>query len=199
MIRRSTPRELDDYLSQAFPEEPNMTYTQQSFAEARQNLRPEAFEWLNQVFLKGFYEDDDEATYRGFRLLAIDGSVIAWPNTPALRAAYGVATNQFSQGAVARVRSSSLYDVLNGIVVHSILGRYDTAERDMAKTHLTTLADLPGSRPNLVLFDHGYPSADLIWWLRAHAVRLVMRGLKAGTYPSRNTSVPARDDPGTMT
>ncbi len=74
MIRRSTPRELDDYLSQAFPEEPNMTYTQQSFAEARQNLRPEAFEWLNQVFLKGFYEDDDEATYRGFRWLAIDGS-----------------------------------------------------------------------------------------------------------------------------
>ena len=175
MIRRSTPRELDDYLSQAFPEEPNMTYTQQSFAEARQNLRPEAFEWLNQVFLKGFYEDDDEATYRGFRLLAIDGSVIAWPNTPALRAAYGVATNQFSQGAVARARSSSLYDVLNGIVVHSILGRYDTAERDMAKTHLTTLADLPGSRPNLVLFDRGYPSADLIWWLLAHAVRFVMR------------------------
>lgn len=34
-----------------------MTYTKQSFAEARQNLRPEAFEWLNQIFLQGFYED----------------------------------------------------------------------------------------------------------------------------------------------
>ena len=84
-----------------------MTYTKQSFAEARQNLRPEAFEWLNQVFLKGFYQDGDEATYRGFRLLAIDGSVIELPNAPALRAEYGVATNQSARGSVARARSSS--------------------------------------------------------------------------------------------
>ena len=175
MVRRSTQLELDDYVRQAFPEDLTMTYTKQSFAEARQNLRPEAFEWLNQVFLQGFYEDGEEATYRGFRLLAIDGSVIELPNTRALRAAYGVATNQSTQGAVARARSSSLYDVQNGIVIHSVLGRYDAAERDMAKTHLATLADLPGSRPNLVLFDRGYPSADLILWLRAHAIRFVMR------------------------
>ncbi len=175
MVRRSTQLELDDYLRQTFPEDPNMTYTKQSFAEARQNLRPEAFEWLNQVFLKGFYADGDEATYRGFRLLAIDGSVVELPNTPALRAAYGAATNQSAQGAVARSRSSSLYDVQNGIVIHSILGRYDAAERDLAKTHLAMLADLPGSHRNLVLFDRGYPSADLILWLRAHAIRFVMR------------------------
>ncbi len=74
MVRRSTQLELDDYVRQAFPEDLTMTYTKQSFAEARQNLRPEAFEWLNQVFLKGFYEDGEEATYRGFRWLAIDGS-----------------------------------------------------------------------------------------------------------------------------
>lgn len=175
MVRRSTQLEWDDYLRQTFPEHPNMTYTKQSFAEARQNLRPEAFEWLNQVFLQGFYEDGDEATYHGFRLLAIDGSVIELPNTPALRAKYGVATNQSAQASVARARSSSLYDVNHGIVIHSILGRYDAAERDMAKTHLETLADLPGSRANLVIFDRGYPSADLILWLLAHSIRFVMR------------------------
>ena len=38
-----------------------MTYTKQSFAEARQNLRPEAFVLLNHVFLQGYYADGDDA------------------------------------------------------------------------------------------------------------------------------------------
>ena len=123
MVRRLTQLELDDYLRQTFPENPTMTYTKQSVAEARQNLRLAAFEWLNQVFLQGFYEDGDAATYRGFRLLASAGSVIELPHTPPRRAKCGVATNQAAQGSVARARSSSLYDVNNGIVIHSILGR----------------------------------------------------------------------------
>lgn len=75
-VCRTTQLELDHYLERAFPDGEPMTYTKQSFAEARQNLNPEAFEWINEVFLRAFYEDGDEQTYRGFRVLAVDGSVI---------------------------------------------------------------------------------------------------------------------------
>ena len=46
----------------------------------------------------------------------------------------------------------------------------------MAKEHLLALGHLtPSDTPNLVLFDRGYPSADLILWLTAHHIRFVMR------------------------
>lgn len=176
MVRKTTQVELDDYLERIHPEGGAVTYTKQSFAEARQNLRPEALTGLNDVLIQGYYADGDYVRYRGFRLLAIDGSVMEVPNTPALRAYYGAAENQSEQGTVARARSSSLYDVLNGLTVHAILGHYDRAERDMAKEHLLALERLTLSdTPTLVLFDRGYPSADLILWLVAHHIRFVMR------------------------
>ena len=176
MVRKTTQVELDDYLERVHPEGGAITYTKQSFAEARQNLRPEALTGLNDVLIHGYYADGDYARYRGFRLLAVDGSVMELPNTPALREKYGAAENQSEHGALARARSSSLYDILNGLTIHTIIGRYDRAERDMAKEHLIALGHLtPSDTPNLVLFDRGYPSADLILWLTAHHIRFVMR------------------------
>ncbi len=105
------------------------------------------------------------------------------PNTSALQEKYGTSENQSEHGTLARARSSALYDVLNGLVIHTILGRYDRAERDMAKEHMIALLDLtPSDIPNLVLFDRGYPSADLILWLKAHHIRFVMC-VSTGFYP----------------
>ena len=176
MVRKTTQVELDDYRERILPGGETMTYTKQSFAEARQNLRPEAFVLLNNVFLQGYYADGDDARYHGFRLLAVDGSVLELPNTPALQAYYGTSENHSPHGTLARARSSTLYDLLNGLVIHTILGRYDRGERDMAREHLLALAEItPADTPNLVLFDRGYPSADFILWLRAHHIHFVMR------------------------
>ncbi len=70
--------------------------------------------------------------YHGFRLLAVDGSVMELPNTPALQAYYGTSENQSPHGTLARARSSTLYDILNWLVVHTILGRYDRGQRDIS-------------------------------------------------------------------
>ncbi len=183
MVRKTTQVEWDEYLERVHPGGEAMTYTKQSFAEARQNLRPEAFTLLNTVLIQGYYAEGDYATYRGFRWLAVDGSVLELPNTPALREQYGTSENQSEHGALARARSSALYDILNGLAIHTIRGRYDRSERDMAKEHLSALLQLtPSDIPNLVLFDRGYPSADLIWWLQAHHIRFVMR-VSTGFYP----------------
>jgi len=105
MVRKTTQVELDEYLERIDPGG-EMMYTKQSFAEARQNLRPEVFTRLNDVLIQGYYADGDYARYRGFRLLAVDGSVMELPNTPALREQYGAAENQSEYGTLARARSS---------------------------------------------------------------------------------------------
>ena len=50
MVRKTTQVELDEYLERIHPDG-----AKQSFAEARQNLRPEAFTLLNQVCIQGYY------------------------------------------------------------------------------------------------------------------------------------------------
>ncbi len=191
MVRKTTQVELDEYWERIHPDGEAMMYTKQSFAEARQNLRPEAFTLLNNVFIQGYYSRDDYARYCGFRLLAVDGSVMELPNTPALQEKYGTSENQSEHGTLARARSSALYDVLNGLIIHTILGRYDRAERGMAKEHVIALLELtPSDIPNLVLFDRGYPSADLILWLKAHHIRFVMLlGLMLIVITSANSDV----------
>ena len=59
MARKTTPVEWDDYRERIHLRGEAMTYTQQSFAEARQNLRPEAFTLLNNVLIQGYYADGD--------------------------------------------------------------------------------------------------------------------------------------------
>ncbi len=92
------------------------TYTKQSFGEARQQIRPEAFTELNTAFVNPYYDDEEYRTFRGFRVLAIDASSKPLPDSPLLRAEYGGATGK-GPFSVAKARASPLYDVLNGIVV----------------------------------------------------------------------------------
>lgn len=175
MIRRSTQIELDDFREVFMTEQSqNTTYTKQSFSEARQKLSPAAFTLLNDEFVKGFYEDNYK-TYKGFVLLAGDGSVIEIPNTPETREHYG--SIESSEGSrMARARYSHLYDVLNQISVAPLLARVDASERDLLKNNIEALQALTlPNTPILLLLDRGYPSADLILYLMSRGIRFVMR------------------------
>ena len=191
MVRRTTQVELDEFREKFMPEEAAVTsYTKQSFSEARQKLRPEAFTLLNDAFIQKFYADDDYKTFKGFRLLAIDGSVIEIPNTPELRTAYGVATG--TQGfAVARARASHIIDVENHLVIHATLGRYDSAERDLAQINIETLLRLvPHAALNLLLFDRGYPSLAFLHDLTVQHLKYVMRVSTAFYHEVLGTATP---------
>ncbi len=176
MVRRTTPLEWDELREKFMPQKAELTYyTKQSFSEARQKLRPEAFTLLNEPFIQQFYADDDDHTVHDFRLLAIDGSVIEVPNTPECRTAYGVATG--SEGfSVARARASHLIDGENPWVIHAVLGRYDRAERDLAQLNINALLRLvPDAARNVLLFDRGYPSLAFLHDLTGQNLKYVMR------------------------
>ncbi|BAU26919.1 DDE family transposase [Aneurinibacillus soli] len=177
MIRKSTQLELDEFREIFLPESAETTsYTKQSFSEARQKLSPIAFTLLNDEIIRGFYADDDFKTYKGFRLLAIDGSVMEIPNTKEMQQTYGYIRNYKEGFKAARARSSHLFDLENKIAISTCLTRYDDNERNLAKQNIEKLLSFEQSHiPNLILFDRGYPSADFILYLQEKGLKYVMR------------------------
>lgn len=177
MIKKSTQLEIDDFMKKFGPDDERYsTYTKQSFSEARQKLSPEAFRILNNGFVQKYYEDNDYKKYKGFRLLAVDGSSIEVPNTEELRKHYGYAGNNNAKQKAARAQSSTLYDLENGIVLSSLLGRYDDSERELAMKNIDKFEGFKqGEIEDLILFDRGYPSIEFIMHLNQKGIKYVMR------------------------
>jgi hypothetical protein len=66
--------------------------------------------------------------------------------------------------------------VENKLMISSCMSRYDDNERNLAKTNIETLLSLGQSEiQNLILFDRGYPSADLLLYLEKKGIRYMMR------------------------
>lgn len=167
--KKSLQIELDNFFK-ALPGE-ECSITKQAFSEARQKISPRAFTILFQAVIKQFYEDDFK-TFRGFRLSAIDGTTLELQNTESLREAYGYAENTTVK--VARARVSGLYDVENHFLIDAIIDHYKVDEETLAYRHIKTLQKL-GLKNDLILFDRGYPSKELIARLTTAKINFVMR------------------------
>ena len=108
--------------------------------------------------LNEFYTDNEAAVklWKGFRLLAVDGSRITLPITNELKGVYGISKNQ-TDTVLVQARCSILYDVQNKYVLDGILAPLKQGERDLAITHLEHC-----STNDLLLYDRGYPSYNFI-------------------------------------
>jgi len=106
--------------------------SQQAFSEARNKLTVAAFSMLfymtATIAYDGYYD-----TYRGYRVLAIDGSKIALPDIDLLGRIYGKMgpslTSPTAQGSIC-------YDVLNKVIVDALIEPLTTDERTLAWRHI---------------------------------------------------------------
>ena len=176
-VCKSTQLELDHFREKFMSvSAQTTTYTKQSFSEAREKLTTAAFTLLNDELIRGFYEDDDFKTYRGFRLLAVDGSVLEVPDTPVTRKKYGFSSNFAKDYQQARALSSTLFDLENKLVLSSTLKRFNDSERTLAKWNIDNMLSFGHDRiRNLILFDRAYASADLVDYLQDKDIKYVMR------------------------
>lgn len=163
LVRKTLQLELNLFTKNLQQED----VTKQAFSKARQNLNPVVFELLNEKFITEFYTDNEIKTLHGYRIFAVDGALIQLPSSPELIQEYGCNKNQ--HGAIMPMAlSSTMFDLLNKISVHSIIAPISAAERDLAKQHLHQLRkinqqtkfDKTGIK-DLFIFDRGYPSTEL--------------------------------------
>jgi hypothetical protein len=169
MVKSSTQVCLDRFFELIGLEDIHMT--QQSFSEARQKLRWEAFRELFKKLVEhiytGFY-----STWHGYRVMAIDGSKVQIPDDNKLRDYFGTMGKGHT---AATAQESALYDVFNHVLVDVQLEPIGTDERDLALRHIQELCKMPSFGKELILFDRGYASYDLIKALISRNISFVMR------------------------
>lgn len=169
-VTKSLQIELDDFVNLTNSSDVNVT--KQAFSEARKKISPTAFIKLTDGILKWFYNETDFKLYKGYRLLAIDGSVLEISNTEELRQEFGYVENQSVK--VARAQASGLYDVENDMMLAATISKYATPERTQAVELINKLEEL-GFKNDLLLLDRGYPSRDLISLIESKKIKYLMR------------------------
>jgi hypothetical protein len=135
------------------------SFSKSAFVQCRKKIKPDVFKYLSDSLIEEFYTDNDDSIklWHGFRLLAVDGSILTLPDTRELEAVYGRTKNQSDTGVV-QARVSVLYDVLNKFAIDGILSTLSIGEGALALNHLAFTK--PG---DLIIYDRGYPSFDLIY------------------------------------
>jgi hypothetical protein len=171
MIKESSQNALERFFPQIGKMHVHMS--QQVFSAARQKIKWEAFRELFQASVTGSCHEEWEQ-WRRFRLMAVDGSFIQLPSDPQLVRYYG---GLGKEGASATALASLLYDLENDIIVDAKIGPVSGNERAMAEEHLQALMGLESfeRRRELVIFDRGHPSHELITSLQDKEIQYVMR------------------------
>jgi len=169
-VKKSLQLELDDFFDET--NKTNLSVTKQAFSEARQKISPTAFVKLSDAIIEWFYKDTDFKRFKGYRLLSIDGTILEISNTENLRNEFGYIENQSMK--VARARAAGLYDVENDMIITAVLSKYRASERLQAEELINKLENI-GFSNDLILFDRGYPSKDLISFIEKKKIKYLMR------------------------
>jgi hypothetical protein len=171
MIKESTQNALERYFAET---DEGQWMSQQAFSEARQKIKWEAFQEMFEFTVNAWYENKEVKRWRGLRLMAIDGSVLQLPNDKKLLAYFG-GTGPGNTSPCGR--GSLLYDVLNDCVMDARLDPYKIGEHTQADEHIKHLEGLAsfGEWKELILFDRGYPSRQLIQDLTEKKIHFLMR------------------------
>jgi hypothetical protein len=158
LVKRALQDELDEFFKlQTGADIAVRIVTKSAFIQARKKLKYEAFVELNQTQVNYFYEHFEPASWHGFRLAAIDGSMSELPDTEEIATHFGV-WHPAAGGTCPKARVSQMFDVLNKVSLDAIIASKDQGERVLAELHFAHL-----KAGDLVLLDRGYPA----FWLFA--------------------------------
>lgn len=155
-VRKSAQIELDRFFEQILQSRDRAS--KQAFSEARFKLTVDAFRLLFLETAKMAADSRDLTTYKGYRVLPVDGTKLQLEDTYALRGYFGVDGGELG---CASARASVVTDILNGgLILDAQIGRLSCGERELFARHFAMLKELGIENP-LLIFDRGYASADL--------------------------------------
>ena len=153
---------------------PKKPPTGEALSKARNNIRWQAFEEMFHNVVEWRYECEDRRTWHGYRVSAIDGTKLALPidRDGKLLLKYG---GMGVNGTSPTGQGSILYDICNDVIIDAGLEPLETSERDLAMQHIERLKKLNDFGKELIIFDRGYPSLDLMCYLEDEGITFVMR------------------------
>lgn len=177
MISRTTSVELYKFFTGILQRKP---VSKQAFSKARGNLSASIFIKLRELFLEDYYESDYK-TYKGYIVLAVDGTRLDIPNTPELIKDFGCPSNGEGVSTRPVASSSVLYDIDNGMIVDGVLKSHAYSEKEMALEHIEAIKKISklAKKKIIILFDRSYPSMRIMAKLKENNIDFIIRSKKS--------------------
>jgi len=166
--------------------------SKQDYLKQRKKLNPEVFKLLNRDYLKQFYGRQEAKGWRGYLVLAEDGSRAEIPDSVENRKTYGENGNQHGE-TVSRANINILYDVENRFILDVGIHRVGSSEITEAKEQIECLKETIGERKALAIFDRNYGSLEFINFLEEQGIKYIIR-LQAGKYKAEVSGMRHKDE-----
>lgn len=163
---------LDQWFQKWFPEK--NVVSRQAISKARQKLPVEIFHDALRLSAQIFLKSEKKKDWNGYQIYAIDGTDLQIPTTSETLRDFGASSNGCGV-CHSQASASALYDVMNDIILDSVICPYKTAERTMAEMLLDSVMTNEYKKNSIVLFDRGYPSYQFLGYLFDHEIYFVMR------------------------
>ncbi len=162
MPKRSLSIELNEFFDIL---DDNSPATKGAFSLQRSKLLPEFFQVWNSWLVDSFYRHYGESIkrWKGFRLLAVDGSTGNLVNKKDVVSFFRSGNNQHFNTPMTRILQ--IYDVLNDITVFSNIYPIKIGEKTIMNNRVDSLYS-----DSITLFDRGFPSYELMY-LTIHSER----------------------------
>lgn len=156
-----------------------LTVSKQAFSKARQKLDSNCFIELQDDLVSDFYTLSHQrrqlSTHLDRLIVAVDGSYIQLPPKPELRTEFGESYSKNGHNIVNGLMIAAI-DVSNGMIIGADLCSSKVGERELfERLYPQYKKRLKGSPPICWVFDRGYPSFDLFFFLIEEKQEFIMR------------------------
>lgn len=170
-LTRTMQIELDDFFANVLDADTE-SVTKQAFFKARKNILPDAFKELFLMTRDMVLSKNKIKRHKGYRILAIDGSELRLDKTKENKDIFVPQSRCAENKTNARI--SLLYDVVSNYVIDAQIGSIGISERDYAIKNLAYFSSVCDEK-DIVIFDRGYPSRDMIAALTRMGCKYLMR------------------------
>ena len=153
--------------------------SRQAAFKAIKKVDSSVFKLLIHRLARCFYQSDLVKTYKGYLLLAEDGTTLKLYKTKESLQRYGWVFNQYTpneeRAKKATSRSAAFYDVTNGLIVDFTMKRFKDSEIPIAIEQLESVPLLQG-HPAIYLANRYYNSVELFSILESYGLKYCVRG-----------------------
>lgn len=196
-LTRTMQIELDDFFANVLDAGTD-SVTKQAFFKARKNILPDAFKELFLMTRDMVLNKNKIKRHKGYRILAIDGSELRLDKTKENKDIFLPRNHSPENKTNAEI--SLLYDVISHYVIDAQIGSIGVCEREYAKKNLAYFSSVCDEK-DIVIFDRGYPSRDMIATLTGMGCKYLMRlpdssfkGVKENPSNDFRITVPTKTD-----
>ena len=167
--------------------------TKTAYLNQRKKLNPGALLELCKYHNRGLYDDGEMKTYKGYLILASDGSDLNIPTTKETLEIYGSSSRKGVK-LQAALGLSCLYDCINRTILTCSINRGKFNEALQAEAHIKEIPELVGDYKSIITLDRGYPSLPLLMRLNAAGQKFLIR-LGSKDFKNEQQSMKTNDEP----